>query len=187
MEDYRECRNDREKAASCSDVRCQEEAPVDCRDMDRQRCAPPQANACRQQNPEASRRAARRRRRQGACRVPKSRRRRQVANRARECRRRQRQRLRRGSFSLYVRRVMRLVHPDLNLSEQTVHEIDIMLSFLSCRLCEAGVRLLYYSNRKTLSVRELQNAVRLLLPGELSKHADSQGVRALQTYQKRCS
>ncbi|MDO9036716.1 MAG: hypothetical protein Q7U59_00020, partial [Lutibacter sp.] len=46
---------------------------------------------------------------------------------------------------------------------------------------EAG-RLVRYSSRSTLSSREIQTAIRLLLPGELAKHAVSEGTKAVTKY-----
>jgi len=46
---------------------------------------------------------------------------------------------------------------------------------------EAG-RLSRYNKRNTLSSREVQTAVRLLLPGELAKHAVSEGTKAVTKY-----
>jgi len=42
------------------------------------------------------------------------------------------------------------------------------------------------SHRRTLTSREIQTAVRLTLPGELSKHAVSEGVKAVTKYNSSC-
>ena len=43
-------------------------------------------------------------------------------------------------------------------------------------------KLCRYSKKKTLSSREIQTSVRLMLPGELSKHAVSEGTKAVTKY-----
>lgn len=43
---------------------------------------------------------------------------------------------------------------------------------------EAG-KLATYNKKATLSSREIQTAVRLMLPGELAKHAVSEGTKAV--------
>ena len=45
------------------------------------------------------------------------------------------------------------------------------------------MRLGRYNKKNTLSSREVQTAVRLLLPGELAKHAVSEGTKAVTKYQ----
>ena len=46
---------------------------------------------------------------------------------------------------------------------------------------EAG-RLSRYNKKSTLSSREIQTAVRLVLPGELAKHAVSEGTKAVTKF-----
>ena len=43
-------------------------------------------------------------------------------------------------------------------------------------------RIAHYNKRSTISSREVQTAVRLLLPGELAKHAVSEGTKAVTKY-----
>ena len=50
------------------------------------------------------------------------------------------------------------------------------------RLASEASRLAKYNKRRTLSSREVQTAVRLLLPGELAKHAVSEGTKAVTKY-----
>ena len=46
---------------------------------------------------------------------------------------------------------------------------------------EAG-KLVCYNKKGTLTSREIQTAVRLALPGELAKHAVSEGTKAITKY-----
>ncbi len=46
---------------------------------------------------------------------------------------------------------------------------------------EAG-KLSRYNKKATLSSREIQTAVRLVLPGELAKHAVSEGTKAVTKF-----
>ncbi len=50
------------------------------------------------------------------------------------------------------------------------------------RLATEAVRLARYAKKATLTSREVQTAVRLLLPGELAKHAVSEGTKAVTKY-----
>ena len=43
-------------------------------------------------------------------------------------------------------------------------------------------KLAKYNSKATISSREIQTAVRLLLPGELAKHAVSEGTKAVTKY-----
>ena len=66
---------------------------------------------------------------------------------------------RKESFSIYVYKVLKQVHPAGEAS-----------------------KLAKYNKRSTISSREIQTAVRLLLPGELAKHVVSEGTKAVTKY-----
>ncbi|XP_075061966.1 histone H2B 1.1-like [Mixophyes fleayi] len=51
--------------------------------------------------------------------------------------------------------------------------------FVYKRIAGESSRLAHYNKRSTVTSREIQTAVRLLLPGELAKHAVSEGTKAV--------
>ncbi|KAJ8349745.1 hypothetical protein SKAU_G00248750 [Synaphobranchus kaupii] len=53
---------------------------------------------------------------------------------------------------------------------------------LKQRIAGESSRLAHYNKRSTITSREIQTAVRLLLPGELAKHAVSEGTKAVTKY-----
>uniref|UniRef100_A0A914PCG3 Histone H2B n=1 Tax=Panagrolaimus davidi TaxID=227884 RepID=A0A914PCG3_9BILA len=55
------------------------------------------------------------------------------------------------------------------------------------RFAAEASRLTKYNKRSTISSREIQTAVRLILPGELSKHAVSEGTKAVTKYTAQAS
>jgi histone H2B len=63
--------------------------------------------------------------------------------------------------------------------------MSIMNSFINDvfeKVCAESAKLVRYNKKHTLSSREVQTAVRLLLPGELAKHAVSEGTKAVTKY-----
>ena len=89
---------------------------------------------------------------------------------------------RKESYSLYIYKVLKQVHPDTGI---TTKAMDIMNSFVSDifeRIAMEASRLTKYAKKSTMSSREIQTAVRLLLPGELAKHALSEGTKAVTKY-----
>ncbi|CAG2115617.1 unnamed protein product, partial [Medioppia subpectinata] len=50
------------------------------------------------------------------------------------------------------------------------------------RIANEASRLAHYNKRSTITSREIQTAVRLLLPGESAKHAVSEGTKAVTKY-----
>ncbi|CAD6931888.1 unnamed protein product [Tilletia laevis] len=50
------------------------------------------------------------------------------------------------------------------------------------RIASEASKLASYNKKSTISAREIQTAVRLILPGELSKHAISEGTKSVTKY-----
>lgn len=87
-----------------------------------------------------------------------------------------------GNYKRFVYKVLKQVHPDLGVSSKAMAIIDSMMNDMFERLAEEAARLSKYTERVTLSSREIQTAVRLVLPGELGKHAISEGAKAVANY-----
>ncbi|KAL7839380.1 hypothetical protein SRHO_G00260380 [Serrasalmus rhombeus] len=69
--------------------------------------------------------------------------------------------------------------------EKLQQNMGIMNSFVNDifeRIAGESSRLAHYNKRSTITSREIQTAVRLLLPGELAKHAVSEGTKAVTKY-----
>jgi len=60
--------------------------------------------------------------------------------------------------------------------------IDDMVYDWKKRICRVASELAQLSEKKTISSREVQTAVRLIIPGELSKHSVSEGTKAVTKF-----
>jgi len=87
-----------------------------------------------------------------------------------------------NSYSSYIYKVLKQVHPDTGISRNAMIIMDNFINDIFERLAGEAGRLARYNKRHTLSSREIQTAVRLLLPGELAKHAVSEGTKAVTKY-----
>ncbi|XP_027465047.1 late histone H2B.L4-like [Zalophus californianus] len=99
----------------------------------------------------------------------------------RGCHRRvsRRHRRRLDSFATYFTRVLRHVHEGLRLSQEAVSVMDSFVKDIFGRIAEEASRLACSTKRSTITTMEIQTAVRLLLPGEIGKHAMSEAVKAV--------
>ena len=86
------------------------------------------------------------------------------------------------SFKIYVYKVLKQVHPDTGISSKAMSIMNSFVSDIFERVANEASRLAKYNKRSTISSREIQTAVRLLLPGELAKHAVSEGTKAVTKY-----
>ncbi|NXB04945.1 H2B protein, partial [Cnemophilus loriae] len=89
---------------------------------------------------------------------------------------------RKEAFSVYIYKVLKQVHPDLAISSKAMSIMNSFVNDMFERLASEASRLAQYSHRATITSREVQTAVRLLLPGELAKHAVSEGTKAVTKY-----
>jgi len=74
------------------------------------------------------------------------------------------------------------VHPDTGISSKAMSIMNSFVNDIFERLASEASRLAQYNHRSTITSREVQTAVRLLLPGELAKHAVSEGTKAVTKY-----
>jgi len=86
------------------------------------------------------------------------------------------------SFSMYIYKVLKQCHPETGLSKKSMSIMNSFLNDIFEKIAYESNRLLRHQNRKTLSSREIQTAIRLMLPGELSRHAVSEGTKAITKY-----
>ncbi|KAK9811549.1 hypothetical protein WJX72_005738 [[Myrmecia] bisecta] len=88
-------------------------------------------------------------------------------------------RKRHETYKRYTYRVLKEVHPDMGISSKGMEIMDTFAADMFIRIASEAARLCRYTNKATLTSREIQTAVRLLLPGELAKHAVNEGTKAV--------
>ncbi|KAJ8249340.1 hypothetical protein GJAV_G00233740 [Gymnothorax javanicus] len=93
-----------------------------------------------------------------------------------------RKRPRKETYAIYVYKVLKQVHPDTGISSKAMIIMNSFVNDIFERIAGEASRLAHYNKRSTISSREIQTAVRLLLPGELAKHAVSEGTKAVTKY-----
>lgn len=89
---------------------------------------------------------------------------------------------RKESYSIYIYKVLKQVHPDTGISSKAMNIMNSFVNDLFERIAAEASKLAHYNKRSTISSKEIQTAVRLLLPGELAKHAVSEGTKAVTKY-----
>ncbi len=86
------------------------------------------------------------------------------------------------TFSVYIYRVLKQVHPETGISKRSMQIMNSFIADIFEKIALEASKLVRYNKKHTLSSREVQTAVRLLLPGELAKHAVSEGTKAVTKY-----
>lgn len=88
----------------------------------------------------------------------------------------------RNSFAIYFPKVLRLVHVDLTLSQRSVSILESFVKDMFERIATEASNLARLNNSTTINSREIQSAVRLLLPREMCNRAIAEGTMAMLRY-----
>jgi histone H2B len=86
------------------------------------------------------------------------------------------------SFSVYIYKVLRQVHNDVGISKKSMSIMNSFINDIFEKISLEASKLVRYNKKHTLSAREIQSAVKLLLPGELAKHAIIEGAKAVNKF-----
>ncbi|KAG1834773.1 histone-fold-containing protein [Suillus variegatus] len=93
-----------------------------------------------------------------------------------------RKKVRKETYSSYVYKVLKQVHPDTGISNKAMAILNSFVNDIFERIATEASKLAAYSKKSTISSREIQTAVRLILPGELAKHAISEGTKSVTKF-----
>ncbi|KAK1236522.1 histone H2B [Marasmius sp. AFHP31] len=103
-----------------------------------------------------------------------------------------RKKSRKETYSSYIYKVLKQVHPDTGISNKAMAILNSFVNDIFERIATeasntftlddidaSAPELATYSKKSTISSREIQTSVRLILPGELAKHAISEGTKSV--------
>ena len=90
------------------------------------------------------------------------------------------------TYKVYIYKVLKQVHPDTGISSKAMGIMNSFINDIFEKIATEAARLSRYSKKPTVTSREIQTAVRLALPGELAKHAVSEGTKAVTKFTSSC-
>ena len=86
------------------------------------------------------------------------------------------------SLSSYIYKVLKQVHPDSGITKNGMICMNQLVVDVYERILVAAKMLANACKRETIGAREIQTAVRLIYPGQLAKHAVSEGTKAVVNF-----
>ncbi|DBA98545.1 hypothetical protein WJX77_010602 [Trebouxia sp. C0004] len=86
------------------------------------------------------------------------------------------------SYKIYIYKVLKQVHPDTGISSKAMSILNSFIADIFEKVAVETASLARYNKKPTVTSREIQTAVRLILPGELAKHAVSEGTKAVTKF-----
>jgi len=93
-----------------------------------------------------------------------------------------RKKARSESYTSYIFKVLRQVHPETGISKKSMMIMNSFIMDTFDKIASEAGNLCKINKKDTLSSREVQTAIRLVLPGELAKHAVSEGTKAVTKF-----
>ncbi|KNC50674.1 histone H2A [Thecamonas trahens ATCC 50062] len=89
---------------------------------------------------------------------------------------------RRETFASYIYKVLKQVHPDAGISKQGMTMVNAFVFDTLRQIVELASRIMPMMGKTTVSSREIQTAVRIVIQGELTKHAVAEGCKAVTKF-----
>jgi histone H2B len=86
------------------------------------------------------------------------------------------------TYKIYIYKVLKQVHPDTGISSKAMNIMNSFINDIFEKIATEAAKLARYTKKPTVTSREIQTAVRLALPGELAKHAVSEGTKAVTKF-----
>jgi len=87
-----------------------------------------------------------------------------------------------GQYTTYIFKVLRDVHPKTTISKRAMSIMNSFVMDTFERIATEAGKLCSYTKKDTLTAREISTATRLVLPGELARHAVNDGMKAVSTF-----
>ena len=86
------------------------------------------------------------------------------------------------TFNSYIFKVMKQVHPETRISKKGIAIINSFVTDTFEKIATEASKLCRVHKAMTMGSRDVQSAIRLVLPGELAKHAVSEGTKAMTKF-----
>jgi len=89
-----------------------------------------------------------------------------------------------SNFNSYVYKVIKRVHPNLQMSKAAMATTNYFIEDLQLRLTQSSNEIANASKKGTLSSRHVQGGTMLTLPPNLAEHAVSSATKAVLKFNK---
>ena len=86
------------------------------------------------------------------------------------------------SYKSYIFKVLKQVHPKMRVSKKGIAIVNNFVTDTFEKIATEASKLCRIHKSATMASRDVQSAIRLVLPGELAKHAVSEGTKAMTKF-----
>lgn len=89
------------------------------------------------------------------------------------------------NFYTYIYKVLNQVHPESRLTKNALIALNLLVKIDIEKIMNGVNQLLLQSGRKTISYKDVESSVRMILPGDLAKHAVAEGTKAVNAFESK--
>lgn len=83
------------------------------------------------------------------------------------------------TWNVYINRSLKSINSQMSMSSRTMKVMNSLVNDMFERIASEAASIVRANKRRTLSAREVQTAVRIVLPAELCKHSMAEGSKAV--------
>ncbi|KAG5670477.1 hypothetical protein PVAND_000739 [Polypedilum vanderplanki] len=86
------------------------------------------------------------------------------------------------SYSHFIYKVLKQIHPEMRISGKSMNIMNDFVQDIFERIASEGSNLSHRGRKQTMTSREIDTATKLILPGELARHAENEGKKSIANY-----
>jgi len=86
------------------------------------------------------------------------------------------------NFTTFLHKILKQVHPDTGITGMAMSELNAVIFYVGRIIADKAEYVARQNGKMSVSSREIQTAVRLVLPNKLALHAVSEGTKAVTKY-----
>ena len=86
------------------------------------------------------------------------------------------------TFNTYIHKTLKTVHPNTNIAKATSMQLDVFMKIFAGRLASVAIQVAHGAGRATVSVEDVETAVKMVLPQGLCEKALTSGEAALKAF-----
>lgn len=86
------------------------------------------------------------------------------------------------SFRSFIVKVLHQVHPDAGMTSPASNELNLIIHYTAEKIIECANQLVLRRNAETMTAKDIESAVKIVLRGELAKHGVSEGTKAHEKF-----
>jgi len=83
------------------------------------------------------------------------------------------------NYQVYIKRVLKEMHPDSSITREAIGVVNSFVNHLFTRIATDAGKISQFNKKNTVTAREVEAAVSMIIPGDLAKCAVEHGKKSV--------